>query len=221
MRNLTPTTITQAFADYARNAPSARARSLLVSLAGHLHAFARENKLTQAEWGAAIDALTRAFRTRTDRRGFCTVGSVKANIGHLEQTAGLAAIIKTALALKFRQIPPQIHFRTANPKIDFAASPFVVSTELRDWPSSGAPRFAAVNSLGVGGTNAFLVLEEAPALPAITAEEGRQHLFTLSARSDAALAVAIAPSRSGTRHAVSNGAAQPAACALEGVALAA
>ena len=142
-----------------------------------------------------IDALTRAFRTRTDRRGFCTVGSVKANIGHLEQTAGLAAIIKTALALKFRQIPPQIHFRTANPKIDFAASPFVVSTELRDWPSSGAPRFAAVNSLGVGGTNAFLVLEEAPALPAITAEEGRQHLFTLSARSDAALAVAIARQR--------------------------
>ena len=142
-----------------------------------------------------IDALTRAFRTRTDRRGFCTVGSVKANIGHLEQTAGLAAIIKTALALKFRQIPPQINFSAANPKIDFAASPFVVSTELREWPSSGAPRFAAVNSLGVGGTNAFLVLEEAPALPPIGADDGRQHLFTLSARSDAALAVAIARQR--------------------------
>lgn len=68
MRNLTPTTITQAFADYARNAPSARARSLLVSLAGHLHAFARENKLTQAEWGAAIDALTRATKFTDDKR---------------------------------------------------------------------------------------------------------------------------------------------------------
>ena len=71
----------------------------------------------------------------------------------------------------------------------------MVSTELREWPSSGTPRFAAVNSLGVGGTNAFLVLEEAPARPAIAADEGRQHLFTLSARSDSALAVAIARQR--------------------------
>jgi hydroxyquinol 1,2-dioxygenase len=61
MRNLTPETITNAFAEYAKNAPSARTRELLVSLAGHLHSFARENKLTQAEWGAAIDALTRAM----------------------------------------------------------------------------------------------------------------------------------------------------------------
>ncbi len=138
-----------------------------------------------------IDALTRAFRTGTDRRGFCTVGSVKANIGHLEQTAGLAALIKTALALKFQKIPPLINFRTANPKIDFPASPFAVNTALQDWPASGTPRFAAVNSLGVGGTNAFVVLEEAPASPARRADEGRQYLFTLSARSDAALAAAV------------------------------
>ncbi len=142
-----------------------------------------------------IDALTRAFRTRTERQGFCTVGSVKANIGHLEQTAGLAAIIKTALALKFQKIPPQINFQTANPKIDFSASPFVVETAPRDWPASGTPRFAAVNSLGVGGTNAFLVLEEAPARAAIPAQTGRQHLFTLSARSEAALAAAVARHR--------------------------
>lgn len=68
MRNLTPTSITQAFADYARNAPSARARTLLVSLAGHLHSFVRENKVTQAEWGAAIDALTRATQFTDDKR---------------------------------------------------------------------------------------------------------------------------------------------------------
>ena len=68
MRNLTPTTITQAFADYARNAPSARARSLLVGLAGHLHSFVREHKVTQAEWGAAIDALTRATQFTDDKR---------------------------------------------------------------------------------------------------------------------------------------------------------
>jgi hydroxyquinol 1,2-dioxygenase len=68
MRNLTPTSITQAFADYARNAPSERARTLLVSLAGHLHSFVRENKVTQAEWGAAIDALTRATQFTEDKR---------------------------------------------------------------------------------------------------------------------------------------------------------
>ena len=138
-----------------------------------------------------IDALTRAFATRTDRRGFCTVGSVKANIGHLEQTAGLAAIIKTVMALKFEKIPPLIHFQTANPKIDFADSPFVVNTTLQDWPAGATRRFAAVNSLGVGGTNAFLVLEEAPVLPEIAGDGVLPHLFTLSARSDAALAVAI------------------------------
>ena len=135
-----------------------------------------------------IDALTRAFRTQTKRQGFCLVGSVKANIGHLEQTAGLAAIIKTAMALKVQKIPPQIHFHAANPKIDFAASPFVVNTALHDWPASDVPRFAAINSLGVGGTNAFLVLEEAPGLPVLPDEKGRLHLFPLSARSDAALA---------------------------------
>ena len=68
MRNLTPASITQAFADYARNAPSERARTLLVSLAGHLHSFVRDNKVTQAEWGAAIDALTRATKFTDDKR---------------------------------------------------------------------------------------------------------------------------------------------------------
>ena len=95
-----------------------------------------------------IDALTRAFRTGTERRGFCAIGSVKTNIGHLEQTAGLAALIKTALALKHGKIPPSLNFRNPNPKIDFAASPFVVNTVCRDWPAGERSRFAAVNSLG-------------------------------------------------------------------------
>jgi acyl transferase domain-containing protein len=137
-----------------------------------------------------IDALTRAFRTGTDRSGFCAIGSVKSNIGHLEQTAGLAALIKTALALKHRKIPPSLNFRNPNPKIDFAASPFFVNTSCRDWPQGDRPRLAAINSLGLGGTNAFVVLEEPPAATEMVGEPDLT-LFTLSARTDAALRASI------------------------------
>jgi acyl transferase domain-containing protein/surfactin synthase thioesterase subunit len=133
-----------------------------------------------------IDALTRSFRTVTKRSGFCAIGSVKTNIGHLEQTAGLAALIKTALVLKHGKIPPSLNFRHPNPKIDFAASPFFVNTQCCDWPTGDRPRLAAVNSLGLGGTNAFVVLEEAPM---VAAQKGEPEslLFTLSARTSAAL----------------------------------
>ncbi len=137
-----------------------------------------------------IDALTRAFRTRTDRSGFCAIGSVKTNIGHLEQAAGLAALIKTALALKNGKIPPSLNFRNPNPKIDFAASPFFVNPQCRDWPAGDRPRLAAVNSLGLGGTNAFIVLEEPPAATEMAGEPDLA-LFTLSARTDAALRTSI------------------------------
>src|SRR6185437_7232123 len=137
-----------------------------------------------------IDALTRAFRTRTDRRGFCAIGSVKTNIGHLEQTAGLAALIKTALALKNGKIPPSLNFRSPNPKIDFAASPFFVNTQCRDWPAGDHPRRAAVNSLGLGGTNAFVVLEQPPTATAVVHEAGPS-LFALSARTPAALVASV------------------------------
>jgi acyl transferase domain-containing protein/surfactin synthase thioesterase subunit len=137
-----------------------------------------------------IDALTRAFRTRTDRRGFCAIGSVKTNIGHLEQTAGLAALIKTALALRNGKIPPSLNFRNPNPKIGFAASPFFVNTQCREWPAGDHPRLGAVNSLGLGGTNAFVVLEEPPAAVERTVESDLG-LFTLSARTDAALRASI------------------------------
>ena len=109
-----------------------------------------------------IQALTRAFRVHTGRTGFCALGSVKTNIGHPEQSAGLAGLIKTALSLKHGEIPPTLHFTTPNPGIPFAAGPFYVQSTLREWPRGEAPRRAGVNSLGIGGTNAFLVLEEAP-----------------------------------------------------------
>src|SRR5262249_41698432 len=137
-----------------------------------------------------INALTRAFRTNTERSGFCAIGSVKTNIGHLEQTAGLAGLIKTALALKHGKIPPSLNFRNPNPKIDFAASPFFVNTQCRDWPAGDRPRLAAVNSLGLGGTNAFVVLEEPPAAAERTVQTDLG-LFTLSARTGAALRASI------------------------------
>jgi acyl transferase domain-containing protein/surfactin synthase thioesterase subunit len=137
-----------------------------------------------------IDALTRAFRTGAQRSRFCAIGSVKTNIGHLEQTAGLAGLIKTALALKRGKIPPSLNFQRPNPKIDFAASPFFVNTQCRDWPAGDRARLAAVNSLGLGGTNAFVVLEEPPAAAEKTAKS-HFGLFTLSARTDAALQASI------------------------------
>ncbi|HEY1750197.1 MAG TPA: type I polyketide synthase [Caulobacteraceae bacterium] len=135
-----------------------------------------------------VEALTHAFRMHSDRRGFCALASVKTNIGHLEQAAGVAALIKAALALKHRQIPPSLNFNQPNPRIDFAASPFFVPTTTLAWEAAAAhPRRAGVNSLGLGGTNAFLVLEEAPApAPAADAAAGPQ-VLTLSAQGEAPL----------------------------------
>src|SRR5262249_53781307 len=138
-----------------------------------------------------IDGLTRAFRTKTKRCGFCAIGSVKTNIGHLEQTAGVASLIKAALALHHGEIPPSLNFRSPNPKIDFASTPFFVNTERRDWSAGDQPRFAAVNSLGLGGTNAFVVLQEAPRSAPGPAGDDALHLFATSAKSDAALRLTI------------------------------
>lgn len=135
-----------------------------------------------------IQALTTAFRRYTDRSGYCAVGSVKANIGHPEQAAGFAGLMKAALALRHGQIPASINYRTPNPSIDFARSPFYVNTELRDWPQGDTPRRAAINSLGIGGTNAVAIVEEAPASVAqAQSDDWPLHVFTLSAKSDGAL----------------------------------
>ncbi len=133
-----------------------------------------------------IAALTHAFRGGTERRGFCAVGSVKTNIGHLEQSSGIAALIKTALMLKEGRIPASLNFRTANRKIDFSSSPFFVNTECRQWPAD-RPRLAGVNSLGLGGTNAFLVLGQAPISIGRGELEPPLNLFVLSAKSNASL----------------------------------
>ena len=139
-----------------------------------------------------IEGLTRAFRQATDDSGFCVVGSVKSNVGHLLMAAGAAGVIKTAYALRHRCFPPTAHFRQANPVIDFARTPFRVSGELQPWEAvDGQPRRAGVSSFGVGGTNAHVVMEEAPALVPSEPAEGAQ-LLTLSARTPDALVEAAA-----------------------------
>ena len=127
-----------------------------------------------------VRALTKAFRAFTRRSGYCALGSVKTNVGHLDAAAGIAGVIKTVLALRHRQIPPSLHFTEPNPEIDFAATPFYVNTELRPWASDG-PRRAGVMATGMGGTNAHLVLEEAPPQPRAATGPG-PHLLLLSAK---------------------------------------
>ena len=136
-----------------------------------------------------IAALTQAFRTGTDATGFCPIGSVKTNIGHLDAAAGVASLIKTILALEHGQIPPSLHFEQSNPNIDFANSPFFVNTELRPWNTKATPRRAGVSSFGIGGTNAHVVLEEAPESASFNAS-GSPQLLVLSARTQKALAQA-------------------------------
>ncbi|MCC5601600.1 type I polyketide synthase [Nostoc favosum] len=109
-----------------------------------------------------IKALTQAFRASTNKKGFCAIGSVKTNVGHLDTAAGVTGLIKTVLALKHQQIPPSLHFEKPNPQIDFANSPFYVNTKLTEWKANGTPRRAGVSSFGIGGTNAHIILEEAP-----------------------------------------------------------
>jgi acyl transferase domain-containing protein len=107
-----------------------------------------------------LAALTQVFRASTQKKGFCAIGSVKTNFGHLGAAAGVAGLMKTVLALKHQMIPPSLHFEQPNPKIDFANSPFYVNSKLSEWKTDGTPRYAGVSSFGIGGTNAHVVLEE-------------------------------------------------------------
>ncbi|OMI35155.1 non-ribosomal peptide synthetase [Streptomyces sparsogenes] len=108
-----------------------------------------------------VSALTEAFRETTDATGFCAIGSVKSNIGHLDSASGIAGLIKVILALRHRTLPPTLGCERTNPHIDFTSSPFRVNTTLRPWTAPG-PLLAGVSSFGVGGTNVHVLVEEAP-----------------------------------------------------------
>ncbi|HEX6862542.1 MAG TPA: type I polyketide synthase, partial [Thermoanaerobaculia bacterium] len=149
---------------------------------------------TATDLGDSIEmlALTEAFRAGTESRGFCALGSVKTNVGHLETAAGIAGLVKTALALEREQLPPSLHFERPNPKIDFANSPFYVNDRLREWKrTEGQPRRAGLSSFGIGSTNIHMILEEAPE-PEPAAPARPWQLLPLSARSEAALENATA-----------------------------
>ncbi|HEX5707970.1 MAG TPA: condensation domain-containing protein, partial [Pyrinomonadaceae bacterium] len=133
-----------------------------------------------------VAALTEVFRAGTDKKGFCGIGSVKTNIGHLDAAAGVASLIKTVLALKHRQLPPSLNFEQPNPKIDFANSPFRVNDKLTEWKRDGAPRRAGVSSFAMGGVNSHVIVEEAPEIKESSDSRPWQALM-LSAKTTTAL----------------------------------
>jgi len=133
-----------------------------------------------------VAALTKAFRERTQRKQYCAIGSLKGNVGHLSSAAGVAGLIKAVLVIRSGQIPPSLYYKEPNPQIDFPRSPFFVPSKLMDWPKNGYPRRAGVSAFGVGGTNAHVVLEEAPAVEAERKAREKQ-LVVLSAHTPSAL----------------------------------
>jgi acyl transferase domain-containing protein/acyl carrier protein len=131
-----------------------------------------------------IEGITRAFRSYTNKNQFCGIGTVKTNIGHLYEASGIVGLIKAALALKHRELPPTINFNVPNQYIRFEESPLYVNTKLTEWQAGEYPRRCGVNSFGLSGTNCHIILEEAPA-PARTdsqVENGVFYVFTLSAK---------------------------------------
>ena len=133
-----------------------------------------------------VAALTRAFKDYTEKKEYCAIGSVKSNIGHLDVAAGMAGLIKTILALKHRLLPATLHYAEPNPEIDFSRTPFFVNNTLQEWNPDVGIRRAGVSALGIGGTNAHVILEEAPERP-IMPPSSTPHLVPLSAKSEEAL----------------------------------
>ncbi|MUL37907.1 type I polyketide synthase [Gloeocapsopsis dulcis] len=142
-----------------------------------------------------ISALKKVFARTKEKgfcaKGFCAIASVKTNVGHLNTASGVTGLIKTVLALKHQQIPPSLHFEKPNPEIDFANSPFYVNTQLSEWQTNGTPRRAGISSFGIGGTNAHVILEEAPEIEASSTSRPWQ-LLLLSAKTNTALDAATA-----------------------------
>ncbi|MCK4258240.1 MAG: SDR family NAD(P)-dependent oxidoreductase [Halanaerobiales bacterium] len=129
-----------------------------------------------------IDGLEKAFRRYTDKNQICALGTIKTNLGHGYESAGLAGLLKCILILKNRQIPPNLFFNKPNSKIDFTKSPIYVNNKLRKWDNQDLPMRCAISSFGFSGTNCHMVLEEAPIIER-KGEVSNVHIFTLSAKS--------------------------------------
>lgn len=133
-----------------------------------------------------IAGLTQAFRRATQKKQFCAIGSVKANIGHLDAAAGVASLIKVVMALENRTLPPSINFENPNPAIDFANSPFYVQKTRSEWQPLKGRRVAGISSFGIGGTNTHVVVEEAPSVD-LSGKLRPWQLLPISAKTPAAL----------------------------------
>lgn len=133
-----------------------------------------------------IAALAEAYKRGIRKEGTCPIGSVKPNIGHASTASGIASLIKVALALENEIIPPTIHYHETNPEIDFTNTPFYVNTKVKDWKRGGSPRRAGLSAFGLGGSNAHMILEEAPERKK-TEETKRYHVFMLSAKNEEVL----------------------------------
>ena len=136
-----------------------------------------------------LAALARAFEAKTRDKKFCAVGTVKTNLGHLDVASGVTGLIHAAFCVRDGRLTPTLHFKKPNPKFDLENSPFFVNTALRNWQADAAPRRAGVSAFGVGGTNAHVVIEQAPNRVSPEATR-RTQVLTISARSEAALAAA-------------------------------
>lgn len=135
-----------------------------------------------------VEGIQRAFESYTNRKQFCAVGSIKTNIGHLYDTAGIAGLIKSVLAIKNKQIPPSIHFEKPNKYIKFEESPLYINDKLSKWETEGYPRRCGVSSFGLGGTNCHVILEEPPKVNKEIDEVSMDYnILTLSAESETAL----------------------------------
>ncbi|GMK38339.1 hypothetical protein PCCS19_13930 [Paenibacillus sp. CCS19] len=192
--------INQDGASIGLTAPNARAQEEVIAAAwedagidpetiGYIEAHGTGTKLGDP---IEVAGITNAFRRYTDRKQFCAVGSVKTNIGHLDTAAGIVGLVKTVLALRSGELPPLVHYRSPNPEIPFERSPLYIPAALQAWPraAEGVPYRAGVSSFGMSGTNAHVVLEEAPRLPArdeIKTGPAAARLLPLSAKSRTAL----------------------------------
>jgi phthiocerol/phenolphthiocerol synthesis type-I polyketide synthase E len=134
-----------------------------------------------------VASLTRAFRKSSAKADFCGLGSVKSNVGHLNTAAGVAGLIKVILALENESLPPSINFEVPNSQIELDQTPFYVVSSLKAWPRSATPRRAGVNAFGIGGTNAHIVVEEAPPRRASPSRKS-WHVLPISAKTESALA---------------------------------
>ncbi len=134
-----------------------------------------------------FEALLQVFQEQTQKKGFCGIGSVKANIGHLGEAAAVASMIKVVLSLKHKTIPPSINFESPNEKLEIEDSPFFINDTLRNWEPNTGKRRAGITALGAGGTNAHIIVEEAPAPDLIEAEDRSRAILLLSAKSPSAL----------------------------------